>query len=139
MGKKKTKEGKESLNLKNREFCKIYTSPSAEFFGNGVESYAKAYNKDLAVKGAYNTCKVNASKLLTNTNILLYINELLETGGFNEEFADKQLLFVMTQNSDMRAKMTAIQEFNKIKQRITEKIELSEKVYKVGFGGNESE
>ena len=112
---------KDELNEKQMLFCKYYVSK--DFFGSGVESYAAAYNLDLTIQKDYNTAKVNASKLLTNTNILTRINEELDAAGLNDNFVDKQLLFAITQNADLSSKVRAIQEYNKLKQRIIEKLE----------------
>lgn len=122
-GKQENGGKKKKLNFRQREFCKYFASDT-EFFGNGIQSYGKAYKLDLSKKSDYNTAKVNASKLLTNTNILAYINELLEVT-LNEAHADKQLAMLMTQNADFGTKMAAIREFNALKQRIIRKMEHS--------------
>jgi len=109
------------LNEKQELFCKNYVSK--DFFGSGVESYAAAYGLDLTNQKDYNNAKVAASKLLTNSNILSRINEELDAAGLNDNFVDKQLLFAITQNADLSSKVRAIQEYNKLKQRIIEKLE----------------
>lgn len=117
---KKKKTAKEKLNPKQRLFSELYAT-DREFFGNGVQSYIEAYN----VKPTqYNTAKVNAAKLLTNANILAYINELLELR-LNDVQADKQLSFLITQNAELNVKLGAIKEYNILKQRITKKIQHS--------------
>jgi phage terminase small subunit len=107
------------LNEKQKLFVKYYVSK--DFFANGVESYAEAYGLDSGNIKDYNTAKVNASKLLTNTNILAYMRELLDLSGLNDDFVDKELLFVIMQNSDLGSKVKAISEYNKLRQRITDK------------------
>ncbi len=87
-------------------FCVFYVS--SEFLANGVESYAEAYGIDLTKPNTYNSAKVNASKLLTNPNVLKRINELIDLSGLNDEYVDKQLLSVITQNSELGAKVSAI-------------------------------
>ena len=111
----------EELNEKQKLFCKYFVSK--EFYANGVESYAAAYGLDLSNPKNYNTAKVNASKLLTNTNIASYITDQLDAAGLNNNFVDKQLLFVIAQHSDLHAKMKAIEQYNKLRQRITERLE----------------
>ena len=104
-------------------FCQLYASDK-EFFGNGVESYIEAYDLDVTEnKGVYSGARASASKLLTNTNILKRINELLELGILNDTFVDKQLAFLIGQNADLPTKRAAITEYNKLKSRITEKLE----------------
>jgi hypothetical protein len=100
--KKKTKSTKkksagDKLNPLQRKFGKLYAS-EREFFGNGVQAYAKAYGIDLSTRGAYQSVKSAASRLLTNVNLLAYINELLEVV-LNEAHVDKQLAFLITQNA----------------------------------------
>jgi len=110
------------LNEQQTKFCEYFLSK--EFYGNGIESYAMAYQKDLNNPREYNSCKVAASKLLTTNNILTYINSKLEEGGLNDAHIDKQLLFVINQNADFGAKMAAMREYNKLKQRITDKMKI---------------
>lgn len=116
----KKKENNE-LNEKQLLFCKLFVSK--DFFGSGVEAYAEAYGLDLTQQKDYNTAKVSASRLLTNANILLRINEELEDAGLNDNFVDKQLLFAITQNADFSSKVKAIGEYNKLKQRIVSRAE----------------
>ena len=108
------------LNDKQILFCKYYLSK--EFFGNGVDAYCAAYNLDRSDKRDYENAKQGASRLLTNANILLKINEELEDAGLNDNFVDKQLLFVITQNADLASKIGGIREYNKLRQRITDKL-----------------
>ncbi len=118
----KKKSARDKLNPQQRKFCELYAS-DREFFGNGVQAYAKAYSIDLSTRGAYQSAKSAASRLLTNVNLLAYINELLEGIGLNEAHVDKQLAFLITQNADLGAKLGAIKEFNTLRRRITKKIE----------------
>jgi len=117
----KKKSAGDNLNPLQRKFGKLYAS-EREFFGNGVQAYAKAYGIDLSTRGGYNTAKSNACRLLTNADILAYINELLEVV-LNEAHVDKQLAFLITQNADFGAKLGAIREFNALRQRVTKKFE----------------
>jgi len=140
---KKKKTARDKLNPRQQKFCELYATEQ-EFFGNGVQSYAEAYNVDLKRKKGYNTARTNAHKLLTNTYILAYINKLLEDIALNEAHADKQLAFLMTQNADFSAKISAIKEFNALRQRITKKIEgalnvtLAQAVHKAMNDGSDS-
>lgn len=125
------------LNERQKLFCKYYVSE--EFFGNGVRAYCMAYNLDYTDIKEYNSSKVRASELLTNSNILSYINEQLDEAGLNDNFVDKQLLFALTQNADMSSKVKAIGEYNKLRQRIIDKskVETSgEIIVKYGDGVN---
>jgi phage terminase small subunit len=107
------------LNERQKLFCKYYVSE--EFFGNGVRAYCMAYGLDFTDIKEYNGAKVSACDLLTNPNVLACINEQLDEAGLNDNFVDKQLLFALTQNADMSSKVKAIGEYNKLRQRITDK------------------
>ncbi len=125
MASKKTNSDKEGagseLNERQERFCQLYCS--LEFFANGSKAYAEAYGIDLERNPEkHNSVRVNASELLTNINILHRINELLDLSGLNDSFVDKQLLFVITQNADFSSKVSAIREYNKLRQRITDKL-----------------
>lgn len=128
--KKLTKEetaltkARSKLNLRQIKFCELYAS-SKEFFGNGVESYIKAYNPDKSKKNWYNSARATSSEILTNLNVCNYINSILTLNGFNDQFADKQLLFCMTQHKDLNVKRQSIADYNKLKGRITDKIKHS--------------
>lgn len=119
----KEKLGKKALNPKQKYFCELYAS-EREFFGNGVESYIEAYNPK-RIGNWYKSAVASASRLLTNVNILLYINELLESKGLNNEFVDKQLAFLITQNADFRSKLGAIKEYNQLRSRIKKYIDVT--------------
>lgn len=110
------------LNPKQERFCKLYAS-DREFFGNGVQSYIEAYDPDMTKTNAYKTCMAAASRLLTNVKVCEKINNLLEEGGLNDQFVDKQLTFIITQHADFGSKIAAIREYNKLKSRITDKTE----------------
>ncbi len=117
----KKKSAGDKLNPLQRKFGKLYAS-EREFFGKGVQAYAKAYGIDLSTRGAYQSAKTCAWRLLTNVDLLAYINELLEVG-LNQAHVDKQLAFLITQNADFGAKLGAIREFNALRQRVTKKFE----------------
>lgn len=121
-------QGKE-LNEKQLAFCMLYVSK--EFFANGVESYAEAYGINLEDQGKYNVCAAAASRMLINVNILEKINELLDLAGLNDQFVDKQLTFVIMQNADLGSKVAGIREYNKLKSRITTKIDHTSKGEKI--------
>jgi Terminase small subunit. len=108
------------LNINQEKFCQLYVSSDAELFGNWTMSYIAAYWLDSLDTKDYNTAKVNASKLLTKTNIIKRINELLETGWFTDENVDKQTLFLINQFWDLKSKAKGIEIYNKLKKRGTD-------------------
>lgn len=107
------------LNDKQIKFCELYANGAEDVpVGNGIQAYAKAYGINLAKPGAYNTAKSNAHRLLTNKNILAYINDIFEQCGLNDAAVDQQLLFTIMQNADFGSKVAAIKEYNAMKGRI---------------------
>ena len=113
---------KKKLSPKQELFCKLYAS-DREFFGNGAQSYIKAFSSDKKTV-TYNSAKAAAYTLLVNPLILDRIDKLFETRGLNNAYVDKQLEKLLTQDADFRAKIQAIKEYNALKSRITEKHEL---------------
>lgn len=146
---KKPKENKETkLENINRElFCQLYSGKGAmEYFGNGLKSYAKAYGyeekmnkaeeelviikyskederkkKRQEILSMQNTCKSNANKLLTNTYVIKRCDELLYSL-YDERHMDKELAWAATQRKDVASKVAGIREFNRVKNRVDEKI-----------------
>jgi hypothetical protein len=112
------------LKLQQEQFCQLYATEK-EFFGNGVESYLEIYDIDTSKANWYKTACSAASRLLSNVKVIERINALLEEQGLNDAFVDKQLKFLITQHSDFSSKIRAIQEYNKLKQRIKDKVEHS--------------
>lgn len=110
-------------NIRHEAFCQLYAS-DLEFFGNGTQSYIKVYNP-VQRGNWYNVVRANASKLLTNANVLKRIDELLNFDGFNEQAVDKELKFVIAQRNDLASKVSAIREFNRLKARVTEKMDMT--------------
>lgn len=111
-----------TLTPKQELFCQLFAG-DREFFGNGVQAYAEAYDIDLRERGAYAGARASASRLLTDANVLARIDELLEVEGLNDQAVDKQLKFVIAQNADFPSKVAAIREYNKLKARIVDKSE----------------
>ncbi len=108
-------------------FCILYASDQ-EFFCNGTQSYTRAFNITVGknkAKGevSYDAVRARAYELLTKPHILKKINDVYETRGMNDTFVDKQLEMLITQNAELRTKLGAIQEYNKLKQRIIARAE----------------
>lgn len=117
----------ESLSLKQEAFCQLYVKGDREFFGNGVKCYLEIYGlKNEEGKSiTYQTAQTSSSRMLLNDFIIARINELLETEGFNNENVDKQHLFLISQFADLRTKISAIKEYNSLKNRIDNKLDLT--------------
>ena len=122
-------EGEEKLNLQQESFCKLYALGDKEVFGNGTLCYLQTYGAEHLLKYktvmTHKVAGVNASRLLGNARIIARINALLEEGGFNDVNVDKQHLFLVNQFSDLKTKLGAIREYNELKKRINNKVDLS--------------
>lgn len=121
-----------NLSAEDELFCELFASDK-ELFGNGVQSYIEAYDITV-VKGksrgetddnekTYEACKQAAHHRLTSTDFLKRINEIFEGRGLNDQFVDKQLEKVITQDAEFNPKVRAIQEYNKLKKRTVERLE----------------
>lgn len=106
-----SKTGEKKLNQNEMNFCKYYVTQ--EFFCNGTQAYKKAYPD-----ASYDTAKVEASKFLTNPNVLNYIDSLLENMGLNDQRADKELAKMLIQDEDKPSKMKALDMYYKITARV---------------------
>jgi|GEM_PF-3024845 len=112
----------EKLTQKQELFCQYYASDK-EFFANGTQSYIQAYGLDREKVSDYKNAMSAASDLLRNPKIITRINELLESGGLNDAFVDKQLQFVISQSYDLSSKIAGIREYNKLKARIIDRLD----------------
>jgi hypothetical protein len=120
------------LNAKQEMFCQLYAT-DREFFGSGVDSYLEIYDIDRSKPNWMKTASAAASRMLSNVNVCARINDLLDKRGMNDQFVDKQLVFLMTQHSDFTNKLGAIREYNKLKQRITEKKDVTSNGNEIKF------
>ena len=114
----------EKLNERQEKFSQLYATDT-EFFGNGVQAYLEVYDIDRSKPNWYKTACAASSQLLRNIKVCKRINEILEEQGLNDEFIDKQLLFLITQHADFGNKLGAIKEYNKLKQRIVDKTDIT--------------
>lgn len=117
----------EKLNERQELFCQLYAT-DREFFGNGVQTYIEVYEPDTTKPNWYRGAQASASRLLSNVIISKRINELIEASGLNDQYVDKQLEFLVTQHADFTNKLGAIREYNKLKQRVTDKLDLNAQV-----------
>lgn len=120
---KPTKAIDSGLTPQQELFCKLYATVR-EFFGNGTQAYIEAYNVDISKKGAYDVARSGAYENLTKPHILARIRELMETGILNDEFVDRELSFLIEQHAEKSVKLGAIREYNQLKARIRNKLEV---------------
>lgn len=133
-----------ALNEKQELFCQYFVLNDL-LRGNATLCYNEAYKYDLdelpdgdAVfkKGklieksthgkAYNLCSVEGARLLRNPRIQIRLTTLRNTL-LTDEVVDSKLAEVIVQDKSYHARMMGISEFNKLRQRITEKVDLTSK------------
>jgi hypothetical protein len=142
MAKARPKKGKD-LPAQREFFCRLYAQNS-EFFGNATLSYAEAYafNLDSLSRKcpnenhgdedegecapseynlAYQTCSVNGSRLLRNAQVQDRVTSLLNEM-LKDDIVDAQLAKLIL-DADGPTRIAAIREYNKIRQRIVEKVD----------------
>lgn len=117
----------DTLTPRQEKFCQLYATDSGCFW-NWVTTYLEVYDVDTNKKWWYKTACSLASRLTSNAKVYNRINDLLDSQGLNDQFVDKQTLFLISQQTDLWVKAKMIWEYNKLKGRITEKIEHSWKV-----------
>lgn len=156
-------EGDGSKPLKNpmhELFCILYAGVGTRhFFGNAQNSYVEAFGygkefHDLEVKlvlqqsGALRKSmsrrlqnikligRVSGSRLLTSVNITNRVNHFMDQFCQNE-VADRELAFTIVQREDMRSKVAAIAEYNRVKDRVKDNKLSGELV--ITWGGDKAE
>ncbi len=133
-----SKGEKIKLSPQQELFCQLYIK---DYFGNGVKSYIIAYKKEFPIdveyrylnpdeKKRYDSYAVRAAQLLRNLKMVKRIGELLDEH-IEDAVVDREMIAVILQKEDLTAKMRAISEYNKVKQRIISKSEIEKKVIKV--------
>jgi len=119
--------GKTKLNINQELFCQLYAGGKSEYFGNGVWCYILAYKRDVPLisysqlnetqKKIYDKAKADASELLTKGNIADRCNELIDSL-IKDDVVDRELTKVIMQNDELSAKVSAIKEYNQLKNRL---------------------
>jgi len=110
------------LTPKQKLFCQLFATDE-NCFGNGTQAYLKAFStKKHPV--TYKTARVESHRLLTNPNVSAESRKLMDIF-ISNEVVDAELATVILQYADLSSKVAAIREYNKVKGRITEKIEHS--------------
>lgn len=104
------------LNINQIHFVIYYMSNDS--MGSGVDAYCKAYGLNRNSKNDYTNAMSQATNFLKDMKILNFFNYMLDSLYLNDHFVDKQLGFLITQNSDMNAKVQGIREYNKLRNRI---------------------
>lgn len=147
------KAGSETLkNPKHELFAHLYSGHhNANLFGNGTQCYALAFGytdrisaaqqlieeltskgeagysvkvkaQEASIRRMKNVCTVDGSRLLINAKVRARCDWLL-SNMISSDFADQELQYVIAQRGDLQAKVQAIREHNRIKNRVAEKLE----------------
>lgn len=127
---KKDKDKENDLKERQEKFCQLFTRGERGFFGNGVQCYLQIYDIDREKTHWYDTACAAASQLLSNIKVCRRISELLESDGFNNNNVDRQHLYLINQHADLKTKMSAIKEYNQLKSRVKNKLEVTHKSFK---------
>ena len=106
------------LTAKQINFSQLYMSLNRNYFGNGVQCAAKAYDVDISTPEGRRVASAYASRALQSDGVKLLCAMLLDREGLNDEAVDKQLAFMIEQNLDMKSKVLAIKEYNALRSRI---------------------
>lgn len=133
--------GTRGLTLREERFCYFYVR-NEETRGNGTQAYAVAYEVNLEKlsdeipmdKGgkaigrsprskAENVCAVEAVRMLRKPKISDLCSKLWN-GMLKNEVVDGELAKVILQDDKLEAKVAGIREYNRLRKRITEKIEV---------------
>jgi len=130
-----SENAKKKLKPAEKLFCQLYAG-SSDYFNNATRAYGIAYEKVLPPIGkpktdwtktealVYNLASVEGHNLLIKPSIRQECEKVLKSD-FKNEMADKELNWTIKQREDLSAKMTAIKEYNKLKQRIIEKTDIT--------------
>ncbi len=117
MGKKTSKGNK--LSPKEELFCQYYAT-SGQAFGNARLSYALAFNKPFNTRAQKSVCDTLSQRLFRKVLIYKHIETLLNKK-IDDDIVDKELAKVIQQNEELKAKVSAISEYNRVRGRITHK------------------
>ncbi len=119
------------LSPQEELFCQVYVNDS-NAMGNGLRSYAKAYNYNLEqlegetdqdYKKRYNIGCSRSYDILRIPRIKQRIAQILAEM-LNNGFVDNELVKIIKQDNKLEPKLNAIREYNKLKARILDKLDL---------------
>lgn len=113
---KKRKVGK--LNPRQELFCHLFARDGS-FIGNATKSYVEAYGLE---PEQYASALRSASRLLTNVDIRERINQLLDES-LENKVVDRELAKTVLQDENLSAKVAAIREYNRLRDRASDRLE----------------
>lgn len=116
--------GKE-LTPQQELFILYYMGIGQPTFGNATRAYMKAFDYPVpANKKRYNVASVMSSRLLGKDKISKACADRLKSYAVNE-IVDQERQYVITQRTNVVAKVMAIKTYDELKGRITRKLKLS--------------
>ena len=128
------------LNPNQKLFCELYAGGKGEFFGNATWCYILAYKLkvplipysklDQQQKKTYDNARSDAAQLVAKGNIQERCNELIDSL-IKDSVVDRELAKVILQNKELSAKVSAIREYNALKGRIKNSMDITVKVEKL--------
>lgn len=121
------------LTIQNEEFCQLYTT-KGDTFGNAYKSYAEAYGFEIPIdpetgktdykSSEYKVCQNGGSRLLFKAEIKNRLKEILLERFNDNTVADARLQEIIEAGDD-RDSIQAIKHYNELKNRITQKVNIS--------------
>jgi len=117
----------DKLNKKQELFCQTFATKWA-LFGNWVRTYIEVYSPNMTKPNRYKTACSTASEILSYPKVYKRINQLLEEDWLNDVEVDKQHKYLIEQQVDLWVKMRAIDSYNKLKQRMEDKIKIEQDI-----------
>ena len=118
---------KKRLNPNQELFCQLYAGGKSEHFGNATWCYILAYKKEIPLitysrlnisqQKEYNIVSADAANLVGTSKITDRCNELIDIL-IKDEIVDRELAKVILQNNELSAKVSAIKEYNQLRNRI---------------------
>jgi phage terminase small subunit len=108
----------EILNPQQELFCHLFARDNS-FIGNAARAYAEAYGLS---KKQYGSAIRSASRLLINVDIKKRVNELLDEC-LENRVVDRELAKAILQNENLHAKVAAIKEYNRLRDRAADRLE----------------
>lgn len=130
-------EGSEPLaKIKRENYCRYFVLWDKNTYWNQTMSYIYSYktyifdlneNRKLEeIIELKNTVRIKAaaSNLMKKTEVIQRINYLMDKNWLNDQVVDAHLWYCINQFNDLWIKIRWIQEYNKLKWRITDKLDI---------------
>lgn len=106
------------MSYRQKQFCDSYLKSKGDSIGAVITA---GYNIEKNGGPDRRLASSIASENLTKPNICAYLNLKLKESGLDDEFVDKQLLFLINQYSDLRVKLSAVDTYYKLKGKYAPK------------------